>query len=102
MRMICDTPYILDPECRVCPKLAELGEILEELLTEPGTKILVFSEWERMLDLVREKLQETGTGFAWHTGAATRCAASRRTPPAGSSSPPTPEAWGSTSRRPTW
>jgi superfamily II DNA or RNA helicase len=68
MRMVCDTPYILDSECRVCPKLAELREILEELLTEPGTKILVFSEWERMLDLVREMLQEMGTGFAWHTG----------------------------------
>jgi superfamily II DNA or RNA helicase len=68
MRMVCDTPYILDSECRVCPKLAELREILEELLTEPGTKVLVFSEWERMLDLVREMLQEMGTGFAWHTG----------------------------------
>ncbi len=68
MRMVCDTPYILDSECRVCPKLAELREILEELLTEPGTKILIFSEWERMLDLVRETLQEMGTGFAWHTG----------------------------------
>lgn len=68
MRMVCDTPYILDSDCRVCPKLAELQEILEELLTEPGTKILIFSEWERMLDLVREKLQEMGAGFAWHTG----------------------------------
>src|SRR4051812_17841161 len=68
MRMICDTPYILDTDCRVCPKLAELVEILEELLTEPETKILVFSEWERMLDLVREKVQEMGIGFAWHTG----------------------------------
>lgn len=68
MRMVCDTPYILDSDCRVCPKLAELTEILDELLTEPGTKVLVFSEWERMLDLVRERLQEKGTGFAWHTG----------------------------------
>ena len=68
MRMVCDTPYILDSDCRVCPKLAELREILDELLTEPGTKILIFSEWERMLDLVRETLQEMGTGFAWHTG----------------------------------
>lgn len=68
MRMVCDTPYILDSDCRVCPKLAELQEILEELLTEPGTKILIFSEWERMLELVRETLQEMGAGFAWHTG----------------------------------
>src|SRR6185436_4754886 len=32
MRMLCDTPYILDAECRVCPKLPELEEILGEVL----------------------------------------------------------------------
>jgi hypothetical protein len=68
MRMICDTPYILDSECRVCPKLAELEEVLKEILTDPQSKILIFSEWERMLDLVRELAQEIGLGFAWHTG----------------------------------
>jgi len=68
MRMLCDTPFILDPECRICPKLGELEEILKEILTEPQSKILIFSEWERMLDLVRELAQEMGIGFAWHTG----------------------------------
>jgi superfamily II DNA or RNA helicase len=68
MRMICDTPYILDSDCRVCPKLGELDEILGEILAEPETKALVFSEWERMLELVRERIEEIGMGFAWHTG----------------------------------
>jgi hypothetical protein len=68
MRMICDTPYILDPECRVCPKLGELESVLEELLDEDGQKVLVFSEWQRMLELVRELAEEMGVGFAWHTG----------------------------------
>lgn len=68
MRMICDTPYILDADCRVCPKLGELREILAETLAEPGTKVLVFSEWERMLELVREAVQEMETDYAWHTG----------------------------------
>ncbi|HKH43051.1 MAG TPA: DEAD/DEAH box helicase, partial [Thermoanaerobaculia bacterium] len=68
MRMLCDTPYILDSECRVCPKLHELEEILGEVLTDPGTKVLIFSEWERMLELVRELAQEMGIGIAWHTG----------------------------------
>jgi hypothetical protein len=68
MRMLCDTPYILDAECRICPKLGELEEILTERLAEPGAKILVFSEWERMLLLVRELVEEMGVGFAWHTG----------------------------------
>lgn len=68
MRMICDTPYILDSDCRVCPKLIELREILGEVLAEPGVKVLIFSEWERMLELVREVVQEMDMGFAWHTG----------------------------------
>jgi SNF2 family DNA or RNA helicase len=68
MRMLCDTPYILDPDCRICPKLSELEEILAEQLAEPDTKILVFSEWERMLALVRELAEEMDVEFAWHTG----------------------------------
>jgi superfamily II DNA or RNA helicase len=68
MRMICDTPYILDPTCRVAPKLDELENVLAELLTEPGRKIIIFSEWERMLELVRELAIELGAEFAWHTG----------------------------------
>jgi superfamily II DNA or RNA helicase len=68
MRMICDTPYILDSDCRVCPKLVELKEILAETLADPETKILIFSEWERMLELVRELVQEMEIGYAWHTG----------------------------------
>jgi superfamily II DNA or RNA helicase len=68
MRMICDTPYILDPECRLSPKLGELTSILEEVLESKDNKVLIFSEWERMLELVREKAEEMSVGFAWHTG----------------------------------
>jgi ribosomal protein L19E len=68
MRMLCDTPYILDPDCRVCPKLQELDNILEELFQDQTTKIIVFSEWERMLVLVQELLAKKGIAYAWHTG----------------------------------
>ncbi len=68
MRMICDTPAILDPDCRVCPKLEELEGVLEELLEDGERKIVVFSEWVRMLDLVRELAAEMGFDCAWHTG----------------------------------
>lgn len=68
MRMICDTPYILDPACRVSPKLDELEHVLTELLSDPERKVIVFSEWERMLELVRELVREMGIEFAWHTG----------------------------------
>jgi superfamily II DNA or RNA helicase len=68
MRMVCDTPAILDPTCRVSPKLEELERILGDLLEEPDRKVIVFSEWERMLALVRELAAEMGVEAAWHTG----------------------------------
>ncbi|MBI4024872.1 MAG: DEAD/DEAH box helicase [Verrucomicrobia bacterium] len=68
MRMVCDTNFILDPEDRVCPKLAELEKILEECRENAEVKLLIFSEWERMLLLVRELCERMGMGHAWHTG----------------------------------
>jgi len=68
MRMICDTPAILDPTCRISPKLEELERILGDLLEEPDRKIIVFSEWETMLGMVRELAGEMGVEAAWHTG----------------------------------
>jgi superfamily II DNA or RNA helicase len=68
MRMICDTNYILDPEDRTCPKLAELEKILEECRNNGDVKVLVFSEWARMLELVRELCEKVNIGYALHTG----------------------------------
>lgn len=68
MRMLCDSTYILDQTCRVSPKIDELETILEELLQDQTTKIIIFSEWERMLQLVRALSQKMGIGAAWHTG----------------------------------
>jgi hypothetical protein len=68
MRMVCDTNYILNPEHRACPKLAELEKILEECRDNPEVKVIVFSEWERMLELTRGLCDRLKLGFAWHTG----------------------------------
>ena len=68
MRMLCDTPYILDETCRICPKLNEIQDLLESALSTPGVKVLVFSEWERMLQLVRTRCTQMGVETAWHTG----------------------------------
>jgi len=68
MRMICDTPAILDPACRISPKLEELEGVFEDLLEDDDRKIVVFSEWVRMLDLVRELAGEMGLDCAVLTG----------------------------------
>ncbi|HDJ86950.1 MAG TPA: DEAD/DEAH box helicase, partial [Chromatiales bacterium] len=68
MRMLCDTPYILDQTCRISPKVRELGRVLRELTDDGDHKILIFSEWERMLQLVRDLSGKLGLAYAWHTG----------------------------------
>ena len=50
MRMICDTNYILDQDDRTCPKLAELEKLIDDSC-DNDTKVIIFSEWERMLQL---------------------------------------------------
>jgi hypothetical protein len=68
MRMLCDTPFILDPACRISPKLEELERVLTDLLADPERKVIVFSEWERMLSLVRELAEDMGIEVAYHSG----------------------------------
>jgi hypothetical protein len=66
--MTADTPYILDEECRECPKLVELEEILKNLMSVEDHKVIIFSEWERMLILVKELAEKLKLNYAWHTG----------------------------------
>jgi len=68
MRMVCDTNYILNSKQRACPKLAELEKVLEECRENDHVKVIVFSEWTRMLELVRGVCEKLNLGFAWHTG----------------------------------
>jgi hypothetical protein len=68
MRMLCDTTYILDPKSKVSPKIEELERVFEDVGVRNGRKALVFSEWERMLQLVRSLAEEMKIGYAWHTG----------------------------------
>lgn len=71
VRMSCDTNFILDKEGhdRASSKIEELQELIPELLEEPENKIIIFSEWERMLIQLREEvLDPIGAEYAWHTG----------------------------------
>ena len=68
MRMACDTSFILDRESRVSPKLDELRRVIPDLMLESDRKVIVFSEWKRMLELVADILSALGLDYAWHTG----------------------------------
>ncbi len=66
MRMACDSPVLLGQEPREAPKVDELFNILDDIWDSRATrKVLVFSEWEEMLKLVRQRLEKAGIGFAW-------------------------------------
>ncbi len=68
MRMVCDTLYILGGDDDACPKMDEIEKLVPDLLDDPACKIIVFSEWVRMLELVRAFAVEAGIEFTWHTG----------------------------------
>ena len=68
MRMVCDTLHILGDRQDGCPKLEEVEKLVPDMLDDPDCKIVVFSEWVRMLELVRAFAVEADIEFAWHTG----------------------------------
>ena len=68
MRMVSDTTYIIDQETNYQTKLDELQNILEEILTMPDEKVVIFSQWERMTRLVIPILQERNIGFEYLHG----------------------------------
>lgn len=68
MRMVCDSTYIIDQQTRNDTKILELMCILEEALSEEGTKVVVFSQWQRMTQIVAGELETRGIGFAHLNG----------------------------------
>jgi superfamily II DNA/RNA helicase len=65
MRMVCDSTYLIDDETNESPKLEELQHILVEKLDVPNrdTKIIIFSEWIKVHQLIGRILRENNIGF---------------------------------------
>ncbi len=70
MRMVCDSTYLIDKESYISPKLKELKEVLMEKLDlrNSNSKVIIFSEWVTMLNLIGKMLHECGIGFAQLSG----------------------------------
>ena len=58
MRMVCDSTYILNQNTNHGNKIAELKELLSELLQNEDNKIVIFSQWKRMFELVIKELEK--------------------------------------------
>lgn len=63
-RMACDSTYLIDQEeNEYSSKLERLGELLAGLLEDPTRKIVLFSEWRRMLDRIERRLDALGGDY---------------------------------------
>lgn len=62
MRMSCDSTYLLDHETKHGTKVDELGDLLEEVFEDRANKVVIFSQWVRMNELIEEMLEKRGWG----------------------------------------
>ncbi|GAB5441073.1 MAG: DEAD/DEAH box helicase [Fuerstiella sp.] len=63
-RMACDSTWLLDQEDdEYSSKLVRLAELLAGLLQDPSRKIVIFSEWRRMLDRIETRLNELDADY---------------------------------------
>ena len=63
-RMACDSTYLLDQDQQeYSSKLERLSELLEGLIADPTRKIVIFSEWRRMLDRIEIRLENLAADF---------------------------------------
>lgn len=70
MRMVCDSSFLIDKESHFSPKLEELRYILIDRLDikNKERKIIIFSEWVVMLDLIGAMLTKEGVSHTKLTG----------------------------------
>jgi superfamily II DNA or RNA helicase len=69
MRMVCDSSYLLDDQTDQGLKVGEIATVLGELLERPGTKVVVFSQWLRMQELLARAAKQRKWGhIRFHGG----------------------------------
>lgn len=68
MRMVCDSSYILDQKTRYDTKVDECVNIISDIISEEGEKVVVFSQWERMTRLIAKELEKKEIGFEYLHG----------------------------------
>lgn len=68
MRMVCDSTYILDQETRYDTKVDETLNILQNVIASGDGKVVIFSQWERMMRLVATELDKLGIGYSALSG----------------------------------
>lgn len=68
MRMVCDSTYILDQKSRHDTKIEEIMAIIANLLSDKDGKVVIFSQWERMLRILATELERNDIDFCFLHG----------------------------------
>lgn len=68
MRMVSDNTYLIDQSKRYGNKIGELEIQLQELLEDSGTKVVIFSQWIRMIELVITMINARDWKYVWLHG----------------------------------
>lgn len=68
MRMVCDSTFIIDQKTRFDIKIDEAIAIISNLLDGDQGKVVIFSQWERMLRILANELQERKIDFCFLHG----------------------------------
>lgn len=68
MRMVCDSTFILDQKSRFDTKIDETLAIISNLLDSNEGKVVIFSQWERMLRILAEELSREDIDFCFLYG----------------------------------
>ena len=68
MRMVCDSTYILKSDTNHGNKIGELEDLISDLLQDPDNKIVIFSQWKKMFELVIQLLDKKKLPFLYLNG----------------------------------
>ena len=68
MRMAADNTYLVDRKTVHGPKIEELEIVVKELIIESGEKVVIFSQWLRMTELVERVLNRNNIGYVHLNG----------------------------------
>lgn len=68
MRMVCDSTFILDQKSRHDTKIDEIKAIITNVLADKDSKVVIFSQWERMLRIIASELEKDDIEFCFLHG----------------------------------
>ncbi len=68
MRMVADSTFILNKNERNDTKIDELMCLLEEILETPENKVVIFSEWKKMFELLIQELEKRDIEYVYLHG----------------------------------